>query len=300
MDLIPGISGADFFDPTFENLQPDLQVSLWERQNRVLCAMAEIQITLAAFVSPVWGPLVRHSKCTSKVKVIDDYFVKTDPTMDNSSRHNPLGYYSSKIEKRSRRIKFDPETADHKKSSEAVLNALRDNLSVLQTRPDHFLLCNIDLGGHNTIFDNEGHLKAMIDVDTFRFVPIECAAIPPLRLGLDLYHSSSTSIWRAPKNTTTSYISEYAQMLIQAGIHCQEPTLGQDLASQVLSDGIVVAAGLYVLDERDVTSNEEWINSSPIQRLRQLQATAIPLSPPDSNCSSPVDLAPPWKRSEHE
>ncbi|MCJ1360817.1 MAG: hypothetical protein MMC33_010826 [Icmadophila ericetorum] len=78
-------------------------------------------------------------------------------------------------------------------------------------------------------------------------------------------------------------------MLLEARERCRQPALGQEFASQVLSDAIVIAAGLYVVDERDHIGNEEWINSPSIQRLQKSEATTFLPSPPGSDCSSLVD-----------
>lgn len=241
---------------------------------------------LASYSSFSWGSLGREGTGMGKESIIvQDYVVRSGPQRPYVDYTRPMDFYDYLTKMKTSHLTHVLDSDKSEASSKKVAEVLRTHLPSLHDKSSLFYLTNLDLGGHNTIFSADGKLQAIIDVDSLWFVPIECAARPPARVGLDLYPNSDTCIWRLPDKTGMSYLEEYADMLVLAGKGCEQPLLGESLASVLLSDSAVLVAGLFVLDECDTLCNSEWLNSQPVRKLRTSKSTLFLPKPSSSTVS---------------
>ena len=184
----------------------------------------------------------------------------------------------------------EPFGSEEVESSREIIDVIKTNLLAMHDQDGLFCLTNIGLGGHNTIFDRSGELLAVIDTDSFRFAPIEVAALPPGGVGLDLFPDSRTEkeIWREGTELGIRYLKEYAQLLSQAGKDFGNAELGDKFSKQLLKDSTVLVVGLFQLDKHDLLGNSEWLNCEAIQKLKPLESEKFTT---DTLCVALEDIA---------
>lgn len=276
MDLIPGTNGASLFNPSNGKYNPKIRRVVRSRQNQILKSLADVQITLDSFSMPVPGSLTRPAGFVeTEVPFLGNFAVQTISDLEQTASCKPMEFYDYLIDKKASCgiANTNLSESEHQESARQIIDILETNLPAVHNQNSLFYLTNIDLGGHNTIFNKKGELLAMIDVDSFNFVPIECAALPPGGVGLDLYPNSATKVWREASESGVPYLEEYAQLLRQAGKDFGNPELGNKLSAYLLSDSAVLVAGIFKLDERDSSRNRDWLNSEAVRRLRRSEST---------------------------
>ena len=270
MDLVQGVSAAFLFSREHEERDPDFQQRIQASQHRVLTSMAEIQITLAQFQSPVSG-LLRKSPDP------EQEFFKVDDSWNYSAVHGfgvggdpryqkPLDFYTSMIAKRARWLEtintVKPTTSAHK-----ILHTIEENMVSCCSDHPVFYLANVDLGARNAIFDTRGYLQAIIDVDTLRFVPIDYAVQVPAGLGLEFFPDGTTSVWRADDWSPSFRLHQYESFLFEVSLPIGQPHLGASFSLQLGKDSPALIQGFEVVDTEDADWNDRWLSSEPILRL---------------------------------
>lgn len=261
MDFVGGIQGSEFFGSELLDAPPEQKVHYRMVQDRIIQSMAEVQLGLAQFQSPVGGVLRRYKERDSVRQwlIKDDFGVVEDPTQRIKIYRTPVEYYQDAIRRRADDIE-DCEECQWVKSSQKILEIVDANLLQLCSKKKVFYLAAIDLGGHNSIFDHDGRLQAIIDIDSLRFVPIEVAVQLPAQFGLYHYPVNDSWVWLADE---TPYCCPllYAAKMYQAGKKHGLPELGSYLSGQAVSKTAFLVDGLYVIDEESTISNNFWLQS---------------------------------------
>ena len=261
MDFVGGIQGSEFFGSELLDAPPEKKVHYRMVQDRIIQSMAEAQLSFAQFQSPVGGVLRRYKERDSVRQWVikDDFGVVEDPTQHVKIYWTPVEYYQDAIGRRASDIE-DCEECEWVKSSQQILEIIEANLLKLCSKKKAFYLAAIDLGGHNSIFDHDGHLQAIIDVDSLRFVPIEVAVQLPAQFGLYHYPVNDSWVWLADE---TPYCCPfiYAAKMYQAGKKYGLPELGSYLSGQIVAKTAFLVDGLYVIDEESTISNRFWLQS---------------------------------------
>lgn len=270
MELIPGIMGTAYFSPRLSNYSGIAQERVREIQNNILRSLAEVQIMLASYSSPLWGRLGKQGGTEPGVKhhLVDGYVAHC---WRERSYRRPMAFYKANYPLVARKL----DSADIVDSCTVIESIIRANLPHMHDATSTFYLTNNDIGAHNAIFNSQGELQAIIDVDGLIFAPIETAAQAPQLVGLSTFPISENRTWRPPHGSGISYLEEYADMLREAGKTCGHPLLGEKFASQLLSDSAVLVAGLYISHVPDPTIHADWLSSPVIQRLQAFKPQGL-------------------------
>ena len=232
--------------------------------------MAEIQITLAQFQSPVSGLLRKSPYSEQEFFMVDDFGkysavhgfgVGGDPRY-----RKPLDFYTSMIAKRARCLEIDNKL-QHTTSAHKILHTIEEYMASCCSNDPCFYLANVDLGARNAIFDTRGFLQAIIDVGTLRFVPIEYAAQVPAGLGLEFFPNRATSVWRADNWSPSLRLQQYESFLSEAGVSCGQPHLGAHFALELEKESPALIQGFEVVDTKDADWNDGWLGSESVLRL---------------------------------
>ena len=270
MDLVSGFTGAYFFEPHHKLRNPRAQNYFDAAQHRVLQSMSIIQVTLAQFQAPTGGNLRKslysEYECfkvdeSGNRSTVDGFGVGGDPSYGTS-----LDFYTSMIAKRARHLDTI-EDLEYTTSAHKILNIIRENLSSCCNDKPRFYLTNVDLGARNAIFNIRGCLRAVIDVDTLRFVPIDYAVQVPPGIGLEFFPESASSVWRAGNESPSSLMELYGKYLFISGSGLGQFDLGTRFGARLLEDSVPLIQGFQVVDEEDANHNDEWLCSEPVLRL---------------------------------
>lgn len=280
MDLVQSITSDCFFEWQHKERSPKGQNKLHIAQQQILQFMATIQITLAQFQAPTWGYFIKspYSRCEcfkvddfENQSIVDGFGVEGNP-----SYRTPLEFYNSMIAERARYLDT-LEDLEYTTSGRKILNTISENLSFCRNDKTCFYLANLDLGPRNAIFDINGLLQAIIDVDTLQFVPIDYAAQLPPGLGLEFFPETESFVWRADNESSSSRIEQYGEFLSAAGDRLGQFNLGSRFRAQLRKDSAPLIQGLQVIDQGDTNYNNEWLGSETVLRLTVLKKPPPPL-----------------------
>lgn len=250
MDFVGGISGCDCFEATLQDDGwPERKELYRSIQDRILRSMAEVHLMLAQFKAPIGGTLGKLESYRCKWPVGRGFGVIDEPEGFHGLYNIPAEFFQDAIEDRAIRFEIDDDS-EYATSSKKILKIFESNYPELCNSDGQFYLTNVDIGGHNAIFDWNGNLQAIIDIDTLRFLPIEVAAQLPAQLGLHHYPMEEDRwTWINCQEKGLSCAVEYAKLIRQAGKECGMASFGEFFASHVESEGTALVAGLFVLDD---------------------------------------------------
>ena len=286
MDFIGGISGSTFFDVISENGEwPDRREHYKPIQDRILRSMAEVQLVLAQFKAPVGGTLGKWENFSCRWPVGSEFGVIDQPDGHHDFYMTPTEFFQDAVAHRANRFAAEDDS-EYATSGKKILQIVDANYPKLCNGDGQFYLTNVDFGGHNAIFDWNGNLQAIIDIDALRFLPVEVAAQLPAQFGLHHHYTVDRWTWAYCEEKGLSYAAEYAKLIRQAGQDCGIASFGEFFASHVESEAAALVAGLFVLDDEQDWLNQSWLESDIVSRF-PCGELSVPALSPTSGRSSP-------------
>ena len=248
MDLVPGIDGRHWFEldkKQEEALAPLVRQKLHDKQDKVLFWMARIQLLLAQSWSHYSGPI---STKNPRYMSVRNYYLSH---LNKIKAHTIGPWYKGTKSDRSSTLK--------------VVQVLEEILPVL-CKDNRFYATYMDLGGHNTIFDQDANLQALVDLDCVWFMPIGIAVQLPAGVGLFSVLEDEND-WT--ENEQWVRVLRYAEIIKEMGKHMGIPEFAVYFAREMLGNGSIAALGFQVLDTESAALCEEWLQAPPITALRK-------------------------------
>ena len=264
MDFVGGLHGSDFFDIGLLDRPLEIQQRMQHIQERIMWSMAEVQIKLAQFQSSVGGSLARCQRSDRRWPVVGEYGVVEDCA--HRACRTTMAYYKHALDKRKEDLDccLNLDTYD---ATKQILDIFEANYARLCSKSAIFYLTNVDLGGHNAIFDCDGNLKAIIDIDVLRFVPIEVAVQLPAQFGLSYCPIGGPSVWLTGHEKGPLAVVHYADIVRHAAIELGLSELGDFFANHITAESSILVSGLYIADEGYLADCENWLASDKISRF---------------------------------
>lgn len=248
MDLVPGIDGRHWFEldkKQEEALAPLARQKLHDEQDKVLFWMARIQLLLAQSQSHHSGPIsIKDPQCMS----VRNYYLSH---LNRIKAHTIGPWYKG--------------TKSDRLSTLKVVQVLEEILPAL-CEDNKFYATYMDLGGHNTIFDQDANLQALVDLDCVWFMPIGIAVQLPARVGLFSVLENEND-WT--EDEQWARVQRYAEIIKEMGKYIGIPEFAEYFAREMLGNGSIAALGFQVLDSKSANLCEEWLKAPPITALRK-------------------------------
>ena len=181
--------------------------------------------------------------------------------------HTTMAYHKHALDKRKEDLDYCLNLNTYN-ASKQILDIFEANYARLCSKSAVFYLTNVDLGGHNAIFDRDGNLKAIIDIDVLRFVPIEVAVQPPAQFGLSYCPVGDPSVWLTGHEKGPLAVPHYAEIFRRVAKDLGLPELGDFFADCITAESAILVSGLYIVDEERLNNCEKWLASDKISRFR--------------------------------